>query len=110
MGMIERRKNYWGGLRNGSVRDEQRPPDSVGPLALRKFPVLTRRGVRRPKKLGLEIMVSQEFINSPKSKFSERGRKQVGENVNERRASKHVFHYGLDLVARQHVGRHTFTL
>ena len=48
-----------------------------------------------------EIVIRQELIDSPQSKFAERRRKQVRVNINEQGLSEHLFHGAPNLLIRQ---------
>ena len=43
-------------------------------------------------------MIGQQLVDPPQANLAERRRKQVRMNVNERRRSKHVFYFRMNLL------------
>ena len=95
---VENSDDSAGGFRDRTIFNEQRLPDSVGLFEFRKIPILLRAHRRRAKKLGLEIMVGEELIDSPEAKAAEGRRKKMRVDINEVGCRKDLTYRSFDLI------------
>src|SRR5258707_1099490 len=77
--------NSTGSFRDRSVVDEQCFPDCVRLFDFRERPILFRFNGGRTKQFRFEIVIGQEFVDSPEPELAECRVEQMCMNVDERR-------------------------
>jgi hypothetical protein len=101
---VEHRNHSAGCFGDRRVLHEQGLPDCVRLGLLGKRPVMLVSKLGGAEKLGLKIVVGQQFIDAPQSQPAESGRVQVGVHIDDLSGRQYVFDGGLDLVQSDRIG------
>ena len=78
------------GLAHRRVVDEQGRPDQFGLTLLRQCEEIVVGHVRKPEELRHQIVVGQQFVDSPQRQLLELGRVDVGVDIGDRYGTQHL--------------------
>ncbi len=88
------------GFGNRSIFDEQGPPDQVGLFAcFGSAQYCSGRIGDGAEEFGFQIVIGQQFIDSPKPEVAERGHEEVGVDVDKRRSTEFLFDNEKEILA-----------
>ena len=76
-------------------------PDRVSLIALGQRPVVLRRHVGEAEEFGLQIVIREQFIDTPQPQRAECRRKEMGVHVDELGSSQYFFDSGVNLIHRK---------